>query len=264
MVLTRIHPTALIDPAAQLDDDVSVGPYAIIGPGVRIGAGTEIGAHCVLGGRTTIGRDNRFFPSSSIGAAPQDKKYAGEDTELRIGDRNTVREFCTLNLGTVQDGGVTSIGDDNWIMAYVHIAHDCHLANRITIANGTQLAGHVHIGDHVTLGGMTGVHQFVKIGAHAMTAVHTTLLQDLPPYVTTAGSPARPVGINAEGLKRRGYTPAQVAGLRAAYKSLYRQGLSLEEAKEAMRERQSQDPELVAPIDLLLRFFDTATRGIVR
>lgn len=264
MTTTRIHPTALVDPAAHLDDGVSVGPFAIVGPHVRIGAGTEIGAHCVVTGRTTIGRDNRFFPSSSIGAAPQDKKYAGEDTELRIGDRNTIREFCTLNLGTVQDGGLTSIGDDNWIMAYVHIAHDCHLANRITIANGTQLAGHIHIGDYVTLGGMTGVHQFVKIGAHAMTGVHTTLLQDLPPFVTSAGSPARPVGINVEGLKRRGFTPVQIAGLRAAYKSLYRQGLTLDDARQAMRARQAEDPSLQAPLGEMLEFLDTATRGIVR
>jgi UDP-N-acetylglucosamine acyltransferase len=264
MTVSRIHPTAIIDPAAELDGSVSVGAFAIIGPHVRIGADTEVGPHCVISGHTTIGRENRFFPSGSIGADPQDKKYAGEPTELRIGDRNTIRECCTLNLGTVQDGGATTIGDDNWIMAYVHIAHDCHLGNKITIANGTQLGGHVHIGDHATLGGMTGVHQFVKIGAHAMTSVHTTLLQDLPPYVTSAGSPARPVGINVEGLKRRGFTPIQISGLRAAYKSLYRQGLTLDEAKAAMRDRQAEDPELLAPLETLLGFLDTATRGIVR
>ena len=264
MTTTRIHPSAIVDPAAQLDDGVIIGAFSIIGPNVRIGAGTEVGPHCVIDGHTTIGRDNRFFPSGSIGAAPQDKKYAGEPTELRIGDRNTIRECCTINLGTVQDGGITSSGDDNWIMAYVHVAHDCHLGNRTTIANGTQLAGHVHIGDYVTLGGMTGVHQFVKIGAHAMTGVHTTLLQDLPPFVTCAGSPARPVGINSEGLKRRGFTPEQIGGLRATYKSLYRQGLTLEEAKEAMRARQAESPDMQASLQTLLDFLDTASRGIVR
>ncbi|VCU72310.1 Acyl-[acyl-carrier-protein]--UDP-N-acetylglucosamine O-acyltransferase [Pigmentiphaga humi] len=262
--MARIHPTAIVDPAAQLDDGVTIGPFSIVGSSVRIGAGTEVGPHCVIDGHTTIGRDNRFFPSCSIGAAPQDKKYAGEPTRLEIGNGNTIRESCTINTGTVQDAGVTRLGDDNWIMAYVHVAHDCQLGSHVILANGTQLAGHVHIGDHVILGGMTGVHQFVKIGAHAMTSVHATLLQDLPPFVTAAGSPARPAAINVEGLKRRGFTSAQIAGLRAAYKTLYRQGLTLDEARAALQARRAQEPELDAPLKTLLDFLDTATRGIVR
>lgn len=262
--MARIHPTALVDPGAQLDDSVVVGPFSIVGPHVRIGADTEIGAHCVIDGHTTIGRGNRFFPSCSIGAEPQDKKYAGEPTRLEIGDGNTVRECCTINTGTVQDAGVTRLGGDNWIMAYVHVAHDCQLGSHIILANGTQLAGHVHIGDHVILGGMTGVHQFVKIGAHAMTGVHATLLQDLPPFVTCAGSPAKPVGINVEGLKRRGFTAGQISGLRAAYKTLYRQGLTLDEARAALQARRAAEPELDAALSTLLNFLDAATRGIVR
>jgi len=262
--VANIHPTAIVDPAAQLDTGVTVGPFSIIGPDVRIGANTQIGSHCVISGHTTIGRDNRFFASCSIGCEPQDKKYAGEPTRLEIGDRNTVRECCTFSIGTVQDEGLTRMGDDNWIMAYVHVAHDCMLGDRTVIANGTQLAGHVHVGDHVVLGGMTGVHQFVKIGAHAMTAVHATLLQDLPPFVTCSGHPAQPVGINVEGLKRRGFTPRQIAGLRAAYKTLYRQGLSLNEARAALQQQRAQEPELDAPLLTLLNFLDTATRGIVR
>ncbi|GAA4338118.1 acyl-ACP--UDP-N-acetylglucosamine O-acyltransferase [Pigmentiphaga soli] len=262
-MVTRIHPTAIVDPAAQLDDGVTVGPFTVIGPHVRIGANTQIGPHATIEGHTTIGRDNRFYASVAIGGPPQDKKYGGEPTRLEIGDRNTIRESCTVNTGTIQDVGVTRLGNDNWIMAYVHIAHDCQLGSNIILANGTQLAGHVHLGDHVILGGMTGVHQFVKIGAHAMTGVHATLLQDLPPFVTCAGSPARPVGMNVEGLKRRGFTPAQVSGLRAAYKTLYRQGLTLEEAKAALR-AQAADPELEPSLRTLLDFLDTATRGIVR
>src|SRR5690606_14762330 len=231
---------------------------------VRIAADPEIGPHCVIDGHTTIGRRNRFFASCSIGAPPQDKKYAGEPTRLEIGDDNTIRECCTINTGTVQDAGVTRLGNDNWIMAYVHVAHDCQLGSHIILANGTQLAGHVHIGDYVILGGMTGVHQFVKIGAHAMTGVHATLLQDLPPFVTCAGSPARPVGINAEGLRRRQFTPAQISGLRAAYKTLYRQGLTLDEARAALQAKRAESPELESSLSMLLDFLDTATRGIVR
>jgi UDP-N-acetylglucosamine acyltransferase len=264
MPVSRIHPTAIVDPAAELDESVSVGPFSIVGPHVRIGANTQIGSHSLIEGHTTIGRDNRFFSSVSIGAVPQDKKYAGEPTRLEIGDRNTVRESCTINIGTAQDAGVTRVGNDNWIMAYVHIAHDCQLGDNIILANGSQLAGHVHLGDYVILGGMTGVHQFVKIGAHAMTSVHTTLLQDLPPYVTCAGSPAKPVGPNVEGLKRRGFTPAQVSGLRNAYKTLYRQGFTLEEAKAALRAQGAESADLTGPLQVLLDFLDTATRGIVR
>ncbi len=262
--MSRIHPTAIVDPAAQLDESVSIGPYSIVGPHVCIGANTQVGPHCVIEGHTTIGEANRFFASCAIGCVPQDKKYAGEPTRLEIGNGNTVRESCTINTGTVQDVGVTRLGDDNWIMAYVHVAHDCQLGSHIVLANGTQLAGHVHIGDHVILGGMTGVHQFVKIGAHAMTSVHTTLLQDLPPFVTCAGSPARPAGINVEGLKRRGFSAEQISGLRAAYKALYRQGLTLDEARTALQARRAESEELDAPFGALLAFLDAATRGIVR
>ena len=200
-----IHPTALIDPDAELDASVQVGPYAVIGPHVRIGPGTQIGAHCVIEGHTRIGRDNRIFQFASIGAQPQDKKYAGEPTRLEIGDGNTIREFVTINTGTVQDAGVTRLGDDNWIMAYVHVAHDCQLGSHVILANAVQLAGHVHLGDWVFLGGLTGVHQFVRVGAHAMTAFQARLAQDLPPFVTAAGNPAEAQSINAEGLRRRGF-----------------------------------------------------------
>ena len=209
--MASIHPTAIVEPGAELGQNVTIGPYATIGAHVRIGEGTSIGAHTVVEGHTTIGRGNRIFQFASIGAMPQDKKYAGEPTELIIGDGNTIREFCTLNTGTVQDGGVTRLGDDNWIMAYVHIAHDCRLGSHIIIANATQLGGHVHLGDWVFLGGLSGVHQFVRVGAHAMTGFQTRLSQDLPPFVTAAGNPAEAQGINAEGLKRRGYTPERIA-----------------------------------------------------
>ncbi|MCK9507236.1 MAG: acyl-ACP--UDP-N-acetylglucosamine O-acyltransferase [Pigmentiphaga sp.] len=262
--MSQVHPTALIDPAAALDSSVQVDAYAVIGPHVRIGAGSVVGPHCVIQGHTTIGENNRFFQSCSIGAAPQDKKYADEPTRLEIGNNNTVREFCTINIGTVQDQGLTRIGHDNWIMAYVHVAHDCLIGNQTILANGTQLAGHVHLGDYVILGGMTGVHQFVKIGAHAMTSVHTTLLQDLPPFVTCAGSPAEPVGINVEGLKRRGFSKEEISALRQAYKVLYRQGLSLEAARNTLRETASQQPEAAAVLTAFADFTEIATRGLIR
>lgn len=262
--MAQVHPTAIIDPSAELDSSVQVDAYAVIGPNVRMGAGNVIGSHCVIQGHTTIGQNNRFYPSCSIGAAPQDKKYADEPTELLIGNDNTIREFCTINLGTVQDQGVTRIGNDNWIMAYVHVAHDCVLGDHTILANGTQLAGHVQLGDYVILGGMTGVHQFVKIGAHAMTSVHTTLLQDLPPYVTAAGSPAAPVGINVEGLKRRGFSKEAISALRQAYKVLYRQGLSLEDARQVLRDQARTQPEVAAVLNLLTDFTEIATRGLIR
>ncbi|MBN9322374.1 MAG: acyl-ACP--UDP-N-acetylglucosamine O-acyltransferase, partial [Delftia acidovorans] len=187
--IERIHPTALIDSAAQLDSSVSVGPYAVIGPHVEIGAGTTIGAHCVVEGHTRIGCDNRIFQFASLGAQPQDKKYAGEPTRLVIGDRNTVREFCTFNAGTVQDQGVTVIGHDNWIMAYVHVAHDCVVGSHTILANNATLAGHVHVGDHVILGGLTGVHQFTKVGAHAMAGFASHISQDVPPFMMVDGNP---------------------------------------------------------------------------
>jgi UDP-N-acetylglucosamine acyltransferase len=198
-----IHSTAIIAPGAQLDTSVEIGPYAVIGEHVRIGAGTRVGPHTVIEGHTTIGRNNQIFQFASLGAAPQDKKYAGEPTRLEIGDDNTIREFCTFNLGTVQDGGLTQLGNDNWVMAYVHIAHDCFVGDHCILANNATLAGHIAIGDHVFLGGLTAVHQFCTIGAHAMTAGGSIVVQDIPPYVTAAGNHASPVGINSEGLRRR-------------------------------------------------------------
>jgi UDP-N-acetylglucosamine acyltransferase len=260
----HIHPTALVDPAAEIDSSVVIGPYSIVGPQVRIGAGTEIGPHCVIDGVTTIGRDNRFYRYCSIGGMPQDKKYSGEPTRLEIGDRNTVREFTTFNTGTVQDGGVTTLGSDNWIMAYVHIAHDCHVGNNTILANGVQLGGHVSVGDWAILGGLTGVHQFSTVGAHSMTGGNSSLMQDTPPYVLAAGNPCRPVGINIEGLKRRGFSPAVISALRDAYKAIYRRGLSLDEARAELRERQRTEPETQEVLQVLLDFLDKSRRGIIR
>ena len=266
--MTQIHPTALVDAGAELADDVIVGPYAVIGPHVRIDAGSSIGAHVVVEGHTTLGRDNRIFQFASIGAAPQDKKYAGEPTRLVIGDGNTIREFVTINTGTVQDQGVTTLGDDNWIMAYVHIAHDCVLGSHTIIANATQLGGHVHLGDWVFLGGLSGVHQFVRVGEHAMTGFQTRLSQDLPPYVTAAGNPAEATGINAEGLRRRGYSPERITQVKRLHRLLYRQGLTLAAAVaeiEAMRTGlQAEQPDSVADLQLMLDFLAGAERGIVR
>jgi UDP-N-acetylglucosamine acyltransferase len=259
-----IHPTALVDPQAELADAVTVGPYAIIGPLAQIGAGTRIGSHAVIEGRTTLGQNNRIYSFVSLGAPPQDKKYAGEDTRLVIGNGNTIREFTTINTGTVQDAGITRVGDDNWIMAYVHIAHDCQLGSHIIMANLAQLAGHVHLGDWVFLGGMTGVHQFVRVGAHAMTAGHTHLAQDIPPFVTAGGHPAQAQGLNAEGLRRRGFGPDRIARIKQMYRLLYRQGLTLEAARAQIGALAGQTPETDADIALLQDFFASATRGIVR
>jgi UDP-N-acetylglucosamine acyltransferase len=258
--MAKIHPTALVDPGAELDGSVEVGAYALIGAGVTIGARTTVGAHCVIEGNTRIGEDNRIWQFASIGAAPQDKKYAGEPTGLEIGNRNTVREFCTLNRGTAQDVGVTRLGDDNWIMAYVHVAHDCQLGNQIVLANNTQLAGHVHIGDWAVLGGFTGVHQFVRVGAHVMTGIASVLTKDLPPYIMCGGNPTAPHGINSEGLKRRGFTTEQIDNLRRAYKVLYRSGHTLEVARAELEKAAANQPEL----KLLLDFFAASTRGILR
>jgi UDP-N-acetylglucosamine acyltransferase len=255
-----IHPSAIVHPGAKLGAGVSVGPYSIIGEHVEVGPGTTIGAHVVVEGRTRIGTDNRIFAHSVLGGAPQDKKYAGEPTGLEIGDRNMIREFCTFNCGTVQDAGTTRIGSDNWIMAYVHVAHDCQVGNHTIFANAASIAGHVHVGDYAVLGGFTGVHQFVLIGAHAMTAGATLLLQDLPPYVMAAGNSAKPFGINSEGLKRRGFGEEQIAEIRRAYKTLYRSGLTLEEAKAAIAAQVVKAPALKIFADFLGR----STRGIVR
>lgn len=255
-----IHPTAVVHPDARLGSNVSIGAYSVVGEHVEIGDDSWIAPHVVINGHTRIGRQNRVFQFSSIGEMPQDKKYAGEPTRLEIGDRNTIREFCTLNCGTSQDAGVTRLGSDNWIMAYVHLAHDCQVGDSTIFANNAQLAGHVQVGDYAILGGFTVVHQFVRIGAHSITAMGTILLQDLPPYVTAAGNTARPFGINSEGLKRRGFDSEAIAVLKRAYKQIYRQGLPLEEALAAIAKEAAVSPALT----LLADFLAVPGRGIIR
>ncbi len=262
--MSTIHASAIVDARAELDSTVEVGPYAVIGAGVRIGAGTSIAAHCVIEGQTTIGRDNRFFPFGSIGAAPQDKKYANEPTMLEIGDGNTFREFVTLNRGTAQGGGVTRLGDDNWIMAYVHVAHDCVLGNHTILANSTNLAGHVEVGDYVILGGYTGVHQFCKVGAHAMSGVGSVVLHDIPPFVMVSGNSAQAHGINTEGLRRRGFSAERIQDLRRAYRTLYKSGLTLEQARAQLRSAFGDGSPGASDVALLADFLDRVTRGIVR
>ena len=262
--MSKIHPTAIVDPQAQLDSSVEVGAYSIVGPNVRIDAGTVIGPHVVIDGHTTIGKDNKFFQFCSIGAAPQDKKWQGEPTRLEVGDRNTVREFVSFNLGTVQDEGVTRLGNDNWISAYVHLAHDCQVGSNTIFSNNAQLAGHVHVGDWAILSGFVGVHQFCKIGAHAFIGMYTSLTQDVPPYVLVSGNPAGALGVNLEGLKRRGFTREQLDGIRSAYKLLYRNGLTLEESKAALQAEEERLPAAANDIRLLRDFLGTASRGIVR
>ena len=266
--MTTIHPTAIVDPKAELGEGVSVGAYSMIGPNVTIGAGTEVGPHVVIEGHTTIGRNNKFFQFSSIGAAPQDKKWAGEPTRLEIGDDNTIREFVTMNTGTVQDAGVTRLGNDNWISAYVHLAHDCQVGSHTIFSNNAQLAGHVEVGDHAILSGYAGVHQFCKIGAHAFIGMYTSLTQDVPPFVLVSGNPAGARGVNIEGLKRRGFTRPQIDAIRAAYKLVYRNNLTLEEAKTALvaelAATQAATGEGAEQYTAWLNFLNTATRGIVR
>jgi len=262
--MAQIHPTAIVDPGAELAESVRVGPYAVIGAQVRIGEGTTIGAHCTIEGPTTIGRDNRIFQFASLGAEPQDMKYRGEPTELVIGDRNTIREFCTFNRGTAQDVGITRVGDDNWIMAYVHIAHDVQLANRTVLANNATLAGHVHVGDWAIVGGLSGVHQFTKIGAHAMIGFQSHVSQDVPPYMTVSGNPLGVHGFNAEGLRRRGFSAERIAQVKQMHRLLYRKGLSLDQAKAEIEALKGQVAEGDADIALLLDFLAASTRGIVR
>lgn len=262
--MTAVHPTALVDPRAELHESVRVGAFSIIGPHVRVGAGCEIGPHCVLEGHTTLGENNHVFQFASLGAAPQDKKYGGEPTRLEIGSGNTIREFVTINTGTVQDAGITRLGDDNWIMAYVHIAHDCQLGSHLILANAVQLAGHVHLGDWVFLGGLTGVHQFVRVGAHAMTAFQTRLAQDVPPFVTAGGSPAEAQNINAEGLRRRGYSAERIAVIKQMYRLLYRRGLTLEAARQQIDALRGEVLAADADIALMQDFLAAATRGLVR
>jgi UDP-N-acetylglucosamine acyltransferase len=258
--LSDIHATAIVDRRAKLGERVVVGPYTVIDGDVEVGEGTTVGAHNVITGHTRIGRDNRIFHFCSIGEANQDKKYKGEPTRLEVGDRNTIREYATLNRGTVQDTGVTRIGSDNWIMAYCHVAHDCVVGDNTVFANGATLGGHVVIGDFATLGGYTGVHQFVKVGAHTMIGAGSILVQDVVPYVTVGGQPPGTVGVNAEGLKRRGFTPEAIAALKRAFKTLFKSGFTLAEAKEELA-RQAAETAEVRPI---LEFLETSTRGILR
>lgn len=264
--MSNIHPTALVDPAAELDASVTVGPFTVIGPHVKIGAGTTVGAHCVIEGHTTIGRDNRIFQFNSLGAIPQDKKYAGEPCELIIGDRNTIREFCTFNIGSPGALGKTVVGDDNWIMAYVHLAHDCVVGNKTIFANNSQLAGHVTVGDWVILGGFTVVHQFVRIGDHAMTAMCSLLFADLPPFVMCQGQPAQARSMNFEGLRRRGFTPERISAVKAMHKALYRDDLTLEQSMERIRGLSAKTPDAAPDVALMLDFLQTTSpqRGIVR
>jgi UDP-N-acetylglucosamine acyltransferase len=262
--MSKTHPTAIVEPGAVIHDSAEIGAYSIIGANVVIGARTRVGPHVVIDGNTRIGEDNVFYQFSSIGAPPQDKKYAGEPTRLEIGDRNTIREFCTFNRGTVQDVGVTRLGNDNWIMAYVHLAHDCQIGNHTIFANNAQLAGHVHVGDWAIMGGFSNVHQFCKIGAHAMVGMSTSLTQDVPPYVILSGNPAQAHGINSEGLKRRGFSREAITAIRHAYKVLYKSGLTLEEAKAALEVQEQSEPEFAVELKLIRDFLQNVSRGIVR
>jgi UDP-N-acetylglucosamine acyltransferase len=258
--MSQVHPTALVDPAARLADDVEVGAFSIVGPKVTIGPGSRVGPHVVVTGRTTIGRNTRIFQFASIGEEPQDKKYDGEDTELIIGDNNTIRELCTFSRGTAQGGGKTIIGNDNWIMACVHIAHDCILGDNIIMANNASLAGHVTVGDWAILSGYSLIHQFCNVGEHSFTSFASHVNQSIPPYVTVSGEKARAKGINTEGLKRRGYTPEQIRQVRRAYKVLYRSGLSLEEATGQLAEMAEGHDEIQPLVD----FLETTVKSFIR
>lgn len=255
-----IHPTAIVDASARVADSADIGPYCVIGADVEIGAHTRVGAHSVISGPTQIGAHNNLYSHTAIGEAPQDKKYAGEATRLVIGDHNTIREFCTINRGTSQDRGVTTIGDDNWIMAYVHIAHDVDVGSHTILANNSTLAGHVVVGDYAILGGFSKAHQFCRIGAHAFCAMDTGLSKDLPPYVVAAGHLGEPKGINIEGLKRRGFNAAQIKTIRGAYKTLYRSELKLDEAIERLTNEARQSSEL----EILVNFLKSSERSIIR
>ncbi len=255
-----IDARAVIDPAAKLADGVSVGPFSVIGPDVEIGANTWIGPHVIISGPTRIGRDNKIYQFASLGEAPQDKKYAGEPTRLEIGDRNLIREYCTINRGTVQGGGVTRIGDDNWIMAYVHIAHDCRIGHHTIFSNCASLAGHVSVDDYAILSGFTIIHQFCAIGMHSFCAMGSVISKDVPPFVMVSGHMARPHGINSEGLKRRGFSAETLRAVREAYKLIYKSRLTVKQALEKLKEMEKD----YAEIGTLVTFLEQVTRGIVR
>jgi UDP-N-acetylglucosamine acyltransferase len=258
--MAGIHPTAIVAEDAKLASGVEIGPYSIIGPEVAIGEATVVGAHVVIAPRTTLGRGNRVFQFASVGEIPQDRKYDGRPTRTVIGDDNVIREYVTIHAGTAQDRGVTTIGNGNWLLAYSHIAHDCVVGNATTFSNNAQLAGHVVIEDHAVLGGFVGVHQFCRVGAHAFIAAGSIVLQDVPPYVTAAGYPAKPHGTNNEGLRRRGFTPDDLAAIKRAYKTLYRSSLTLEDARTQI----AADAKAAAVLAPLAAFLATAGRGIIR
>ena len=260
--MSNIHATAIVDPAARIDPTATIGPYAVIGPEVSIGARTTVGAHCVIEGRTTIGEDNRIFQFASLGAQPQDKKYAGEPTELVIGHRNTIREFCTFNTGTRKEEGITRIGDDNWIMAYVHIAHDVRVGNRTVLANNATLAGHVHLGDWAFVGGLAGIHQFVHVGAHAMVGFQAHVAQDVAPYMTVDGQPLAVRAVNLVGLKRRDFSPERITVIRRMHKLIFRDSLTLEQAKAEVAGLRGQGGD--EDVQVMLDFLAAAKRGLVR
>jgi len=269
--MSFIHSTAIIDPSAIIDPTAHIGPYAIIGPKVKIGARTQVGSHTVIEGKTTIGEDNKISHFAAIGGVPQDMKYQGEDTELIIGDRNTIREFTTIHTGTSQDLGKTVIGNDNWIMAYVHIAHDCQVGNHTIFSSNAQIAGHVIVDDWAILGGMSGVHQFVRIGQHSMLGGASALVQDIPPFVIAAGDKASPHGLNAEGLKRRGFSAETITALRQAYRLLYKDGLTFEDAKLAIQnlftansDNTPISSETMEKLQEFLNFITASKRGIIR
>lgn len=255
-----IHATAIISPTARIADGVEIGPYSVIGDDVKIGKGTRIGSHVVVNGPTVIGEDNHIYQFASIGDDPQDKKYADEPTRLIIGDRNTIREFCTFSRGTIQGDNETTMGDDNWIMAYVHVAHDCHIGNQTILANNVTLAGHVTLGDWVIMGGFSGAHQFCKIGAHAFIGMYTGINRDVPAYTMVSGSPGVPRGINSEGLKRRDFDTGQIRNIKDGYRLVYRKGLKLGDAIQELEQRSASQPEL----EILVESLRASERGIVR
>ena len=255
-----IDPRAIVDPGAELAEDVEVGPFTVIGAGVTIGAGSWIGPHAVIRGPTTLGRRTKVFQFASIGDAPQDKKYGGEPTRLTVGDGNVFREFCSINRGTAQGRGETTIGDDCLFMAYSHVAHDCIVGSHCVMSNCTALAGHVELGDWVILSGYAGIHQFCKVGAHSFLANNAAVTRDVPPYLLVAGSPAEPKGVNSEGLKRRGFDATQIANIKNAYRLLYRSGLKLAEATEQLRALIPEQPEIAPSVD----FLAASERSIIR